>query len=74
MAQGFQNLSDSDSCLNVRASHILGLQRALNNLSAKIEEINQQQMTQKQQYVKRIPPFADKSSDVKFDVLSATRI
>ena len=58
------------SCVNIRALDLGGLQRKLNQLTDKIENLNKKQMLLNQQYVKRIQTFAGLSneSDMEFDV------
>ena len=58
------------SCVNIRAPDLRGLQRKLNQLTDKIENLNKKQMLLNQQYVKRIQTFAGLSneSDMEFDV------
>ena len=58
------------SCVNIRAPDLRRLQRKLNQLTDKIENLNKKQMLLNQQYVKRIQTFAGLSneSDMEFDV------
>ena len=71
-------LNDLDlvlSCLNVRPPDKRGLQRKLNTVTDKVEEMNIEQMVKNQQYVKRIQTFAGVASvsDVEYDVSYSSR-
>ena len=72
---GLNDLNMMLSCLNIKSPDKRGLQRKLNKLTDKAEELNKQQMVENQQYVKRIQTFAGVSnqSDVEFDVSYSSR-
>lgn len=72
---GLKDLNFTLSCLNVRAPDIRGLQRKLNKLTDRTEELNKQQMIQNQQYVKKIQTLAGLSnqSDTEYDVSYSRR-
>ena len=67
---GLSDLNLVLSCLNIKAPSIRVLQRKLNKLMDKIEELNKKQMIENQQYVKRIQSFAGlpSTSDIEYDV------
>lgn len=72
---GINDLQLVLSCINVRTPDKRGLQRKLNTVTDKAEEINKEQMVQNQLYVKRIQSFAGlpNQSDVEFDVSYSSR-
>ena len=46
------------ACLNIQLPHKRGLQRKLNTVIDKVEDMNKEQIIQNQQYVRRIQTFA----------------
>lgn len=74
---GINDLNLVLSCLNIRAPDKRGLQRKLNNLSDRVENMNKQQMVANQQYVKKIQTLAGvpvpNESDIEFDVSFSSR-
>ena len=72
---GLSDLNLVLSCLNIKAPSIRVLQRKLNKLTDKIEELNKKQMIENQQYVKRIQSFAGlpSTSDIEYDVSYSNR-
>ena len=72
---GINDLDLVPSCLNIKAPSIRVLQRKLNKLTDKIEELNKKQMLENQLYVKRIQSFAGllHQSDIEYDVSYSSR-
>ena len=67
---GLNGMILSLSYLNIKSPDKRGLQRKLNKLTDKIEELNKHQMIENQLYVRRIQAFSGvkNESDVEFDV------
>ena len=72
---GLNDLNLVLSCLNIKAPSTRILQRKLNKLTDKIEELNKKQMLENQLYVKRIQSFASLSNlnDIEYDVSYRSR-
>ena len=67
---GLNDLNLVLSCLSIKAPSIRVLQRKLNKLTDKVEELNKKQMLENQLYVKQIQSFAGllNRSDIDYDV------
>ena len=72
---GLNDLNLVLSCLNIKAPSIRVLQRKLNKLTDKTEELNRKQMLENPLYVKRIQSFASllHQSDIEYDVAVGQR-
>ena len=72
---GINDLVMTLACLNIQSPDKRGLQRKLNTVMDKVEDMNKEQMIQNQQYVRRIQTFAGlpNESDVEFDVSYSSR-
>ncbi|MEW8543120.1 MAG: hypothetical protein AB2693_06255 [Candidatus Thiodiazotropha sp.] len=72
---GINDLNMTLACLNIRSPDKRGLQRKLNTVTDKVEDMNKEQMIQNQQYVRRIQTLAGlpNESDVEFDVSYTSR-